>query len=103
MIGLMMVMLMVFFRCGELVLVYVLWGVGSIPRVEYGIKGQNYVALIRGNEKSAGLHSRNLLFYIKSYRIIRSVKLWQPSGLHVSFLPHRNEIVSVQGTAHLLC
>ena len=62
MIGLMMVMLMVFFKCGELVLVYVLWGIGSIPRVEYGIKGQDYVALIRGSEMSAGLHSRNLYF-----------------------------------------
>ena len=76
MIGLMMVMLMVFFRCGELVLVSVLWGIGSIARVEYGIKGQDYVALIRGSEMSAGLHLSNLLFYIKSYRIIRSVKLW---------------------------
>ena len=62
MIGLMMVMFMVFFKCGELVLVYVLWGIGSIPRVEYGIKGQDYVALIRGNEMLAGLHSRNLYF-----------------------------------------
>ena len=69
MIGLMMIMLMVFFRCDELELVYVLWRVGPIPRVEYGIKGQNYVALIRGSEMAAGLHSRILLFYIKSYRI----------------------------------
>ena len=31
-------------------------------------------------EMSAGLHSRNLLFQIKSYRIIVSVKLQWPSG-----------------------
>ena len=49
MIVLMMVMLMVFFRCGELVLLEVLWGGGPIPRVEYGIKRQNYVTLIRGS------------------------------------------------------
>ena len=34
----------------------------------------SHVALIRGSEMAAGLHSRNLLFYIKSYRIIVSVK-----------------------------
>ena len=66
----MMIMLMVFFRCDELELVYVLWGVGPIPRVEYGIKGQNYVALIQKSGMAAGLHLRNLLFHIKSYRII---------------------------------
>ena len=79
-IGLKMVILMVFFRCGELVLVQVLWGVGPLPRVEYGIKGQNYVALIRGSEMSAGSHSRNSLFHIKYYRIIGSVNLGWPSG-----------------------
>ena len=36
MIGLMVVMLMVFFRRGKLVLVQVLWGVGPIPRKAYG-------------------------------------------------------------------
>ena len=44
MIGLMLVMLMVFHTCGELVL----WGVGPILRNEYGIQGQNYVAMFQG-------------------------------------------------------
>ena len=44
MIGLMVVMLMVFHTCSELVL----WGVGPILRNESGIQGQNYVALLQG-------------------------------------------------------
>ena len=36
-----------------------------------------YLTLIPESEISAGLHSRNLLFHIKSYRIIQSLKvLW---------------------------
>ena len=51
MIGLVMVvMLIVYFRCGELVLVYVLLGVGPILRNAYEIEGQNFVALFPGSE-----------------------------------------------------
>ena len=62
-------MLMVFFRCGDLVLVYVLWGVGPIPKNAYEIQGQHCVALFPGSEISEGLHFRNLIFVIKSCRI----------------------------------
>ena len=41
MIGLMVVMLTIFFTCGELVLV--LWGAGPVLRNVYGIYGQNDV------------------------------------------------------------
>ena len=44
MIGLMEVMLIFFHTCGELVL----WEVAPILRNEYGILGQNYVALLQG-------------------------------------------------------
>ena len=62
-IGLLVVMLMLFFRCEELLLVLVLLGVGRILRNVYGTKGQNYVALFAGIEMSAGLHSRNKIFF----------------------------------------
>ena len=58
MIGLMVVMLMVFFKCDELVLV--LWGVAPILRIGYRIWGQNYVSLFQESKMSAGLQSRNL-------------------------------------------
>ena len=59
MIGLMVVMLMIFFTCGELVLV--LWGVGPVLRNGYRTYGQNDVALLKGSEMSAGLHFNKLL------------------------------------------
>ena len=75
MIGLMVVMLMVFFKCDELNLV--LWGVGPIIRYGFGISRQNYVALFQENEMSAGLHSRNLILgsecflsYLLSERVL---------------------------------
>ena len=46
MIGLMVVILMVFYTCGELVLRVV----GPISRNGYGIYGQNYVALLQESE-----------------------------------------------------
>ena len=56
MIGLMVVMVMVFFACGELVLVF--WAVDPILR-------NRYVVLLQENETSAGLHSRNLILGIE--------------------------------------
>ena len=46
MIGLMVVILMVFYTCGELVLRVV----GPISRNRYGIYGQNYVAWFQESE-----------------------------------------------------
>ena len=54
---------MVFFACGELVLVF--WAVDPILRNRYGIQGQNYVVLLQENETSAGLNSRNLILGIE--------------------------------------
>ena len=51
MIGLMVVMVMILFTCGELVLV--LWEVGPILWNGYGISGQNDVALLKGSGMSA--------------------------------------------------
>ena len=65
MIGVMVVMLMVFFMCDELVLV--LRGVGPILRNGCGIWGQNYVALFQENEMSAGLQSKNLILSFKCF------------------------------------
>ena len=63
----MVVVLMVFFMCGELVLV--LWGVCLILRNGYGILGQNYVALLQKSEMSSGLHSRNIVLGMHCCRI----------------------------------
>ena len=71
MIGLMVVMLTIFFTCGELVLV--LWGAGPVLRNVYGIYGQNDVALLKGSEMSAGLHFRNLILNINCCRITASI------------------------------
>ena len=38
-----------------------LWGVDAILGNGYGIRGQNYVALLQGSEMSAGFHYRNLI------------------------------------------
>ena len=65
MIGLMVVLLMVFFMCDELVLV--LSGVGPILKNGCGIRGQNYVALFQESEMSAGLHSRNLILGLECF------------------------------------
>ena len=65
MIGLMVVILMVFFTCEELVLI--LWGAGLFLRNGYGILGQNYVALFQESEMSAGLHSRNLILGLECF------------------------------------
>ena len=40
MIGLMVVMLMIFFSCGELVLVQVLWGVGELTKLCCTVAGK---------------------------------------------------------------
>ena len=80
MIGLMLVMLMVFFTCDELVLV--LRGVGPILRNGCGIWGQNYIALFQENKMSAGLHSRNLILSLKccsSFLSSKRVILTSPS------------------------
>ena len=79
MIGVMVVMLMVFFKCDELVLV--LWEVGPILRCGCGIWGQNYVALFQENEMSAGLPSRNLILGLcfLSYLPSEGVLLTSPS------------------------
>ena len=53
-------------QCSELVL----WGVCCILRNEYGIYGQNYVALLKESKMSAGLHSGNLILVIECCRII---------------------------------
>ena len=39
------------------------------PRNAHGIWRQNYVVLFPGSEMSAGLHSSNLIFGIKFYRM----------------------------------
>ena len=65
MIGLMVVLLMVFFMCDELVLV--LSGVRPILKNGCGIRGQNYVALFKESEMSAGLHSRNLILGLECF------------------------------------
>ena len=58
MIGLMVVLLM-FFWMESMVLL--LWGVDAILGNGYGIRGQNYVALLQGSEMSAGFHYRSLI------------------------------------------
>ena len=65
MIGLMVVLLMVFFMCDELVLV--LSGVGPILKNGFGIRAQNYVALFQESEISAGLQSRNLILGLECF------------------------------------
>ena len=42
-------------------IVLVLLGVGATLRNQYGIQGQNYVALFTRSEISAGFHYRNLI------------------------------------------
>ena len=51
-------------------MVLVLWEVDVILRKGYGIQGQNYVALLQGSEKSAGIHSRNLILDIQCFKVI---------------------------------
>ena len=58
MIGLMMVMLMVFFTCDKLV---------PILRNGCGIRRQNYVALFQENEMSVGLHPRDLILGLQCF------------------------------------
>ena len=43
-------------------MVQVLWGVGANLGDGHGIQGQAYVALLPGNEMSAGFHHRNWIF-----------------------------------------
>ena len=57
-------------------LVYVFYGLRSMGswcnfREWYGIQGQNYVSLLQGSEKSAGFHSRNLIWDIQGFRLIK--------------------------------
>ena len=40
------------------------WGVGAILGNEYGIQGQNYVALLQGSEITAGFHYWNWILDI---------------------------------------
>ena len=83
-IGLMVVvvMLMVFFRCSELVLVYVLWGVnpilknGSYSKEWVWNLGTKLCYTVPGSDMSAGLHSRNLIFDTKSCRIESPLLDW---------------------------
>ena len=65
MIGIMVVMLMVFFPCDELVLV--LWGVDPFLRNGCGIWEQNYVAFLQENKMPAGLHSRNSILGLEFF------------------------------------
>ena len=51
-------------------MVLVLWEVDVILRKGYGIQGQNYVVLLQGSEKSAGIHSRNLILDIQCFKVI---------------------------------
>ena len=57
-------------------MVLVLWGVGAILENEYGIQGQNYVALLQGSDMSAGFHSRNLILGICFRLIMLNVYQW---------------------------
>ena len=45
-------------------MVLVLWEVAAILGNAYGIKRQNYVALLQGSEMSAGFHYRNFILCI---------------------------------------
>ena len=58
MIELMVIMIMVSFKCDKLVLV--LSGVGPILKNESRIWRENYVAFFQENEMSAGFNIRNL-------------------------------------------
>ena len=51
-------------------MVQVLWEVDVILRKGYGIQGQNYVALLQGSEKLAGVHSRNLILHMQYFKLI---------------------------------
>ena len=48
-----------------------LWGVGTVLGNEYGIQGQNYVALLQGREITTGtslhFHYRNLNLDIRGF------------------------------------
>ena len=57
-------------------MVLVLWGVGAILENEYGIQGQNHVALLQGSDMSAGFHSRNLILGICFTLIMLNVYQW---------------------------
>ena len=48
----------------------VLWGAGAILGNEHGIQGQNYIALLLGNEMSVGFYHRNLIIGIHCFRLI---------------------------------
>ena len=65
MIGIMVVMLVVFFTCDELVLV--LWGVDPFLRNGCGIWEQNYVAFFQKNKMPAWLHSRNSILGLEFF------------------------------------
>ena len=42
-------------------MVLLLWEIDAFPGNGYGIQGQNYVALIQGDEMSAGFYYRDLI------------------------------------------
>ena len=95
----MVVMLTIFFTCGELVLV--LWGVGPVLRNGYGIYGQNDVTLLKGNEISAGLHFRNSILNTNCCRIAASILDQRLNMLNNRNSSQRTEIISGQGMVYM--
>ena len=93
MIRLMLVMLMVFFRCGVGAGVSLL-GVGPIQMNDYGTNGQNNAGM---------LHPRNLIFGIKSCWIKSSLANRWLSGQYSKVLPQRYETVSQLDTLYTSC
>ena len=78
-------------------------GVVPIPGNEYGILGQNYVALFLGSEMSAELHSTNLIFGIESYTIDSFLLIGNVLAKHICNSRRRYEIVSRLGTVYPSC
>ena len=73
-----MVFLLTFFRMVSMVLV--LCEVAAILGNGYRIQGQNYVALLQGNEMAAGFHFRNLILGITQSSLMDSSTGFASSG-----------------------
>ena len=57
-------------------IVLVLLGVGATLRNQYGIQGQNYVALFTRKEMSAGFHYGNLILGACFRLMTLNIRMW---------------------------